>query len=149
MMINYIQELGEIVSKPLGLAPCPRPINILRSTDGPRDLLLERRVGILVKLREVGLEPRTSLRGGLQGRRGAAVVVVSSGARVAGAVALATRLNPYESIEEGIARVGRRAKTEASTLSIAPVTPFVLASGLLAAAAGVGYEVGVPAARLQ
>lgn len=77
------------------------------------------------------------------------MVVVSSGGRVAGAVAFATRLNPYESIEESIARVGRRAKTEASTLSIAPVTPFVLASGLLATAAGIGDEVGVPAASLE
>lgn len=149
MTINYIQELGEIVSKPIDLAPYPGPINILIRLIGSRDLLLERRVGILVELREVGLEPRTGFRGWLKGRRGAAVVVVSDGAGVAGAIALATRLNPYEGIEEFIARVGRRTKTEASTLSIAPVTPFVLASRLPAAAASVGDEVSVPAARLQ
>ena len=43
--------------------------------------------------------------------------VVAGGAGVAGAIALAAGLDPDESVEEGMAGVGRRAGAEAGALS--------------------------------
>ncbi len=122
---------------------------------------LESRVGVGEQLLEVGLEPLASLGGGLEGIGEAAVVVVAGSAGVAGAVALATGLDPDEGIEEAVAGVGGRARTEAGALfsvskfcegdkrdgalethnGVAPVTPLRLAGGLLAVAASVGDEV--------
>lgn len=76
---------------------------------------LESRVGVGQELLEVGLEPRTSLGGGFEGVRLAAVEVVPGGARVASAVRLTTGLDPDEGILDLEARV--RAGAEAKTSS--------------------------------
>lgn len=76
---------------------------------------LESRVGVGQELLEVGLEPRTSLGGGLEGVGLAAVEVVPGGARVASAVRLTAGLDPDEGILDLEARV--RAGAEAETSS--------------------------------
>jgi len=88
---------------------------------------LEGRVGVGEELLEVGLEPLASLGSGLEGIRQAAVVVVAGSRGVAGAVALATGLDPDEGIKKVVAGVGSRAGTEAGALGVAPVTPLGLA----------------------
>jgi hypothetical protein len=59
------------------------------------------------------------------------VVVVAGGAGVAGAVGLATGLDPDEGVQELVARLGGRADTEAGALGVAPVAPLGLAYVLL------------------
>ena len=126
---------------------------------------LEGRVGVGKELLEVGLEPLAGLGGRLQGIRPAAVEVVASRGGVASAIALTAGLDPDKGIEQVMARVGRRASTEAGANGIAPVTPLGLScmllvseylgkeagrehtSGLLAAAASVGNEVSGEAGR--
>ncbi len=78
---------------------------------------LESRVGVGQELLKVGLEPLASLRSRLESIRKATVVVVAGGAGVAGAIALATGLDPDEGVEEVMAGVGGRANTEAGALS--------------------------------
>ncbi len=93
-------------------------LNTPTARAGPIASRLESRVGVGQELLEVGLEPGASLRSRLESIRQTAVVVVAGGAGVAGAIALATGLDPDEGIEEGVAGVGGRANTEASALSI-------------------------------
>ena len=83
---------------------------------GPTASRLESRVGVGQELLKVGLEPGASLRSRLEGIGKAAVEVVAGGAGVAGTIALATGLDPDESVEEGVAGVGRRAGAEAGAL---------------------------------
>lgn len=114
--------------------------------ESPRSVRpLEGRVGVLEKLLKVGLEPRTGLGGGLEGVVLAAVVVVADGRGVRGAVALAAGLDPDEGVDERRARVGGRPRAEAGADGVAPVTPRLLAGRLLAGAALVDDELGVPA----
>ena len=77
----------------------------------------ESRVGVGQELLKVGLEPGASLRSRLESIRKAAVEVVTGGAGVAGTITLATGLDPNESVEEGMAGVGRRPSAEAGALS--------------------------------
>lgn len=76
---------------------------------------LESRVGVGQELLEVGLEPRTSLGGGLEGVGLAAVEVVPGGGRVASAVRLTAGLDPDEGILDIEARVRGGASAEASS----------------------------------
>jgi hypothetical protein len=55
---------------------------------------------------------------------------------------LATGLDPDKSIDERVVGVGSRSDTEASALDVAPISPSLLASRLLTAAASVNNEVG-------
>lgn len=100
---------------------------------------------VLEQLLEVGLEPGTSLRSRSQRISVAAVSIVASGARVAGAIALSARLDPDNSVDKRIAGVGRRQAAKASALDVAPVSPLLLSGWLHAAAALVHDEVRVPA----
>ena len=84
-------------------------------------VLRERGVGVVEKHLKVGLVPGTGLGRGLEGIGLAAERVVAVSAGVAGAVGLATGLNPDEGIGELGAGVSRGADTEASTVNVAPV----------------------------
>lgn len=78
------------------------------------------------------------------------MVVVASSRGIRGTIRLTTRLDPDESVDEGIASVGRGSETESSSGSVAPVTPSLLASGLLTRSALVDDELGTgPALLLQ
>ena len=54
---------------------------------------------------------------------------------IGGAVALTTGLNPDESVDELIARLGGWTHTESGVLHVAPVAPLALAGGLVSVAA--------------
>lgn len=97
---------------PLTIFHTPRPIN-----------RLERWVGVGQKLSEVGLEPGTSLGGGLKSIRKSAVGVEAGGGAVAGTITLSSGLDPDKGILESVASVGSGANTEASTNDVAPITP--------------------------
>lgn len=73
------------------------------------------------------------------------MVVVPRGARVAGAVAFTTRLDPDEGVLELQSGARGGPGTEPSADGVAPVTPRALAGGLLARSALVRDEVGVKA----
>lgn len=105
---------------------------------------LEGWVGVYEELLEVGLEPSSGFRSGLQGVLFATVVVVASGSSEGSAVTLTTRLHPDKGINKRRACVGRGTKAKAGADGIAPVTPSQLASGLLTGAALVNDEVSVP-----
>lgn len=121
---------------------------------------LQRRAGGADEGLEVRLEPGASLRRGLRSIRLSqthasasihkpkpeehpaylAAVRVEAGRRaVAGAVALASGLDPDDRVDEGRAGAGRRARAEAGALDVAPVAPG-LAEVLLAGAALVDDE---------
>lgn len=104
---------------------------------------------VLEQLLEVGLEPGTSLRSRHQRISITAVRIVASGTRVASAITLSARLDPNERIDERIASVGRRQRTESSALDIAPVAPLQLLGRLDAATALVDDEVRVGPAGLR
>ena len=55
---------------------------------------------------------------------------------------LTTGLDPNKCIDVSVTSVGTRAETKASTRDVAPVTPLLLASGLLSAATSVDDEMG-------
>lgn len=61
--------------------------------------------------------------------------IITIGRGVGGSVTLSTRLDPDESVDQLIARVGRWAGAEAGVLDVAPVAPFVLTGGLVSVAA--------------
>lgn len=86
-------------------------------------------LSVLDQVLKVGLVPRTSLR-----RRGerighTAVRVVAGRRAVRGTIGLATRLDPDESIDEGVASAAGRADTKASALDVAPVAPLLAETG--------------------
>jgi hypothetical protein len=101
---------------------------------------LQRRVGLDDEGVEVLLEPGAGLRGGRVRVRERAGGVVACRRAVAGAVTLASGLDPHNGVDEGRAGVRGRADTEASTLDVAPVTPC-LTEVLLTRAAHVSDEV--------
>lgn len=111
---------------------------------GTRPSLLKGRIGVGKKLHEVGLEPRAGLGSGLEGIILSTVEVIASRTGVRGTVTLATGLHPDEGVNKRGSRVGRWAQPEAGADGIAPITPRLLASGLLARAALVNNELGVP-----
>ena len=86
---------------------------------------LELRVGVLEDHLEVCLVPLTGLGRGFVGVSVAAERVVADGRSVAGAVRLASRLAPDESVDTLDTSVGGGADTEASAVNIAPVTPLL------------------------
>ena len=88
---------------------------------------------------EVRLEPGTGLGRGLRGVGERARRVVARRRRVRGTVGLASGLDPDDRVDERVARVRRRADTEAGALDVAPVAPL-LAEVLLAGAALVDDE---------
>lgn len=126
-------------SKVLPMCLCS-PIGATQRPKG----LPERGVRVIEQLLKIRLEPLPGFRSRLQGIGIAAKVDVSRGARVAGAVTLSARLDPDESVDVGVARVGGRPHAEAGTDGVAPVTPFELAGRLLAAAALIDDELGIP-----
>ena len=67
--------------------------------------------------------------------------VVASSRCVAGSVTLSTRLDPDERVDQRVAGVGGRADTETSADDVAPVTPSLLASGLLSIPASIDNKV--------
>lgn len=64
-------------------------------------------------------------------------------------IALSTWLDPDESIRKSTSSVGCWAKTKASTLDVAPVSPCNLTSWLLSTAASIRNEVGGEASSCQ
>jgi hypothetical protein len=104
---------------------------------------------VLEELLKVSLEPSTSLGSRHQRISVTAVSVVAGRTRVAGAVTLATRLDPNNGIDKSIARVGGRDASETGTLDVAPVAPSQLSRRLDAAARLVDDEVCVPAVGLE
>jgi len=86
---------------------------------------LESGVGVVDEVLEVGLVPLAGLGRGLESIRLAAEAVVAGGRAVAGAVGLATGLDPDESVGELGTGVGRGADTEAGALDVAPVAPLL------------------------
>lgn len=71
-------------------------------------------------------------------------MVVAGRVGVADTVALTAGLDPDEGVDVGVAGVGGGAHTEAGAHGVAPVAPLLLAGGLLAGAALVDDELGVP-----
>jgi hypothetical protein len=84
---------------------------------------LELRAGVLEQHLEVGLVPLAGLGSGLVGIGLAAERIVADGTGVAGAVGLATGLDPDEGVGELEASIGSGAAAEAGTVDVAPVTP--------------------------
>jgi hypothetical protein len=111
--------------------------------------LRESWVGVDEQLLEVGLEPGTGFRSGLEGCGGTAVGVITDSGGIGSTVALTTWLDPDEGIEESVTSVGAWAGTETSSHSVTPITPFVLASWLLARSALVSDEVSIPTVALE
>lgn len=105
--------------------------------------LRERWVGVDEQLLEVGLEPRTGFRSGLEGIGFTAETVVSGGGGVGSTVTLTTWLDPDESVEESVTSVSAWAGTETSSLLVAPITPVELTSWLLAGTTLVSDELDV------
>lgn len=62
-------------------------------------------------------------------------VIESRSGGVGNTIAFTAGLDPDESVGELGAGVGRRTPAETNTLLVAPVAPFLLASGLLSGAA--------------
>lgn len=81
------------------------------------------------------LEPGTGLRSRLESGFGTAVSIVALSASVRSAIALTTRLYPNEGVDQLVTSLCAWAGTESSSLRVTPVTPFDLASRLLAVAA--------------
>jgi len=90
---------------------------------------LESGLGVLDEVLKVGLVPLTGLGRGVVGIRVTAEAVVADGRGVAGAVRLATGLDPDEGIGKLGAGGGSRADTEAGSLDVAPVAPFLTETG--------------------
>lgn len=151
----YVHSLSKINRKSLDrnyVLRKPSPLNprdqtIFQTID--REQCLESRVGVPEQHLKVSLEPGASLRSGLEGVRVTAVSIVTSGAGVAGAIALSTRLDPDDGVDERVAGVGGRAHAKARVLHIAPVAPGLLAGRLHSAAALVDDEVSGEAVLLE
>lgn len=84
---------------------------------------------------DIYLEPGTGLRSRLESSFGTAVGIVAFSAGIRSAIALTTRLYPNEGVDQLIASLCAWAGTKAGSLGVTPVTPFDLASGLVAATA--------------
>jgi len=110
--------------------------------------ILQGRVGLRDQRREEFLEPGSGLGRGLVGIRESTVEVESGRRRVAGAVAFTSGLGPDDGVDDRDSSVGRRARSEASALDVAPVTPC-LTDVLHAGAALVDDEVGGESRRLE
>jgi hypothetical protein len=129
--------------------------------------LCKSRVCVLEEHLEVSVEPSTSLRCRLESRSLAARGIVASGRGVRGTIRLrgvstsslkrhrnaetylTARLDPDECVDERVTGVGSRTRTKPSTLNIAPVTPLILAGGLLATASNINNEAGGEALLLK
>jgi len=81
------------------------------------------------------LEPGTGLGGRLESSFGTAVGIVTLSTGVRSTIALTTRLDPNEGVDQLVTSLCAWAGTKASSLGVTPVTPFDLARGLLAVTA--------------
>lgn len=86
-------------------------------------------LSVLEQRLEVGLVPFSSLGRGLVGVGHSAEGVVARSRGVAGAVGFTSGLSPDEGVDEIGTSAGRGADTEAGTLDVAPVTPFLTETG--------------------
>jgi hypothetical protein len=94
-----------------------------------RSRYLQSRNSILNQILKVRLVPLPRLRRRRERIRHTTERIVPGGTRVAGAVTLATRLDPHKRIHKRVARGARGTHAEARALDVAPVAPLLAQAG--------------------